>query len=446
MANLRVVQSAPSKMGRKLRSPSHSFITRNRPWSIRPFMLAPVLPGETLKSAQLQMNVTSPNLTSPLTGWWAETYFFYVKHRDLAERDLLTAMHVENVTDPSLLTEANSGWFHGGGINWAKLCTIRCVEEYFRNEDEPWDVAVDGQGFPMATINQDNWLDSAQRDGVIVPEDEDTLQLPDEELEEGESPVLPGFENHYTTWFAMRRARLVDVTFEDYLKSHGIRVPREIVEPHRPELLRYIQDWSMPRAHLLPDGTATVGRCSWKLAERLDKDRLFKEPGFIIGLQVMRPKVFINQIGSVMGDMSDAFAWLPALMADNPETSLRLLSSENAGNIFPGYNGGPEPEDPLYAAQGVWWDVRDLLLYGEQFVGLGTNQLGQLASLVNVPDALFGRRYASVDDAMALMSGATDPSQIIDYHFLSEGICKLQIASRVSDTSGAGEQINLGIA
>lgn len=436
-----------------MRNPNHDFVSQNRPYSIRPFFIAPVLAGETLKSAQLQMNIQSGNLRTSTTGWWSELYFFYVKHRDLAQRDMLTDMHVTNVTDPSLLSDAEPHWYHATGINWAKLCTIRCVEEYFRDEGEAWDAAVDAEGFPLAKIGKDNWLDSAQRDGA--GEITETDYLPDENLEHTIyelNGVPAGFENHYDTWSKMVRNRLVTVTFDDYLKSHGISVPKgEAEKPHRPELLRYVQDWQMPRSvPYANDPGIHVGRVGWKHAERLDKDRFFKEPGFIIGLWVNRPKIYIGQSGSASGLLTDAFSWLPALMQDNPETSLREMSTVQAMDMFPFYGGIDENNDPIQPEQGAWFDVRDLLMYGEQhFSGFGdfVKALDLVGSVGN-PDPEFLRRYANAADINFMWldesaySETPDRSVQAEKHFFAEGVVRLQIATRIEDTSGRGGQHN----
>ena len=83
-----------ARQTRTMRSPKHTFNLVTRPWQIQPFMIAPVLPGETLKSLTMQARVVTDPVKSKLVGWWHETYFFYVKHRDLTFRDQMIAMHL----------------------------------------------------------------------------------------------------------------------------------------------------------------------------------------------------------------------------------------------------------------------------------------------------------------------------------------------------------------
>lgn len=81
---------------RVLRNPQHRFSLQTRPYQLQPFMIAPVLPGETMKNLLLQARVVTHPLSPDLrlVGWWNEYFFFYVKHRDLAEdiRPLVSEM------------------------------------------------------------------------------------------------------------------------------------------------------------------------------------------------------------------------------------------------------------------------------------------------------------------------------------------------------------------
>jgi len=81
---------------RTTRRPQHRFNLRFKPYEINPFVLAPVLPGETLTNIMLQAQCWSDPLVSSMKniGWWLQYNFFYVRHRDLPEavRLLLTQM------------------------------------------------------------------------------------------------------------------------------------------------------------------------------------------------------------------------------------------------------------------------------------------------------------------------------------------------------------------
>lgn len=462
MSSVKLV-SAASSVGRRNRNPRNNFAVAGRPWSITPFFAAPVLAGETMKSLLYQGSTRVEGVGSSQSGWWHEVYFFYVKHRDMEKRDAITNVHVLNQTDPTLLGFYDRKFFHGAGIPWAKMAYQRVVEEYFRDEGEPWDIAVDDLGYARAKLNRDNWLDSAVKPAAA---EQEVDQLPGELVEQSlhEANGVPaGFETHYDTWLQMRRARLVEVDFEDYLKAHGIRVPKDEVNPHRPELIRYVQDWQVPRPWSVGQTGQTVSSVSWTMQERADKDRFFSEPGILIGVQVTRPKfLYWNIQGSALGLMTDAFSWLPAVLRDNPETSLKVIEG---GDLEPMFGSQVAENSP----DGIWWDVRDLFLYGEDFTNLGVSGLPMLqdvALTVGLPDGDFNRRYATDADVEGLFAfpipivdGADpnappqtggDPEEPwvlpelgpswSNKCAVSEGVVSLTIASRIADTSGYGGQ------
>ena len=68
------------KMARHVRRPSHTFSLNQKPFQIQPFLLAPVLPGETLTNLLYQCRAVTKPITAPLIGWWYEAYFLMVSY------------------------------------------------------------------------------------------------------------------------------------------------------------------------------------------------------------------------------------------------------------------------------------------------------------------------------------------------------------------------------
>lgn len=159
-----IIQGVPRNQ-RRIRRPQHPFFVRFRPWQLQPMLIAPVLPGETMRNLLLQARTLTDPLTHALSGWWCEFYFFYVKHRDLDNRDEYTDMML-NVTDvPTPDTTADAQLYYRGGagttkVNWLDECMTVIVREFFRNEDETEPTAIDG--LPPVSINDQSWLDSAR--------------------------------------------------------------------------------------------------------------------------------------------------------------------------------------------------------------------------------------------------------------------------------------------
>ena len=61
---------------RTMRSPNHPFSLKTRPFQIQPFLISPVLPGETLTNLVHQSRTVTKPIKDPLLGWWTEHYYF----------------------------------------------------------------------------------------------------------------------------------------------------------------------------------------------------------------------------------------------------------------------------------------------------------------------------------------------------------------------------------
>lgn len=348
------------------RRPKHSFRLRQHPWVITPFMIAPVLPGETMRNLLLQARAVTDPLADKLGGWWLEYYFFYVKHRDLAARDDLVAMHVEGSAITSLNSAADLQTYHyGGAPNYVQMCLETVTEWYFRDDGEAWNatgstLTIDGAARPLARAADRLWWDSLKLEA-----DQPTLdsRLPGHYDDLPQHMIDAGFQTHYDQWTWMRENRLTEATFEDYLRTFGIRAEAGAKEDeHKPELIRYVRDWTYPSNTINPENGQATSACSWAVSERADKDRFFREPGFLFGVSVARPKVYFQgQLGHIAASMDSPLEWLPAVMRNDPYTSL-TEEQHNAGPLNGIFN----------SADDYWWDQRDLLLYGDQFLNFDT--------------------------------------------------------------------------
>lgn len=397
------------KAGRVTRAPRHQFQLKQRPFLLQPFMIAPVLPGETLKSAQLQSRAVTKPIANPLVGWWAEYYFFYVKHRDLAGRDDFTEMMLDLEKD---LTAYDAGAAQAnlyqavGDRMWLKLSLDRITEEYFRNEDETTAPLIDG--LPVVKINMDGVLNSA----VL---DDNFIGVQDVEVDaDGDGTITAGeVDAAMRTWQFQRAHGFTDMDYDDWLATYGIQTPA--AESHRPELIRYIREWQYPSNTVDPATGTPSSAVSWAISNSLDKDRFFREPGFIVGVSTFRPKVYLaNQAGAVAGHLRDAMDWLPALLRDDPYTSVRKFAE----------TGGPFPI--VTDTDGYWLDLKDLFIYGDQFLNYDPASAG--GSSVALPTAGLGIYYPSTADIDAFFSGASKT-------ITQDGVVQLRILGALTDTT-----------
>lgn len=403
------VVNAP-RTGRVTRSPRHTFQLRQRPFLLQPFMIAPVLPGETMKSLLLQARCVTDPIANPLIGWWNEYYFFYVKHRDLAGRDDFSEMMLDLDKDMSAYDRSTASavmYAKAGDRNWLALCLDRITEEYFRADDETTAPLIDT--LPVVKINSDSVLNSAILD--------DNLELPiDEDVDANADSVITASEVDAAmrNWQFQRANNLTDMSYEDFLATYGIRPKPE--EHHRPELIRYVRDWQYPSNTVDPATGIPSSAVSWAISERADKDRFFREPGFIVGVTVQRPKVYLrNQDSAVPGHLRNALDWLPAIMRDDPWTSMRKYAE----------TGGPF--SVVSDAGGYWLDVKDLFLYGDQFLNFAPAGVTN-GNFVDLPTAGFNTLYPAAADIDALFTGTSKTVR-------QDGVVQLAILGALVDTT-----------
>lgn len=415
---------------RVARRPNHPFYIHQKPWQIVPFMIAPVIAGETMKNLNFQARAVSDQVKNPLMGAHLEHYFFYVPLRSISADSVWSGevgdnVHPTVVEDmlldiskpllPANLFGIRAPAFYNGnttagqfGVNWVQSCYDKIVNHFFRDADEtyaPIVPAPSGAGnYALAKLKQkgldDSILDISEIPDVEVPTTGDELDL-------GDTDGL------YQTWSIMFSQGFTQMSFEDYLNSFGVTTGKGR-DPLVPELIRYTSEWSYPTNTVnpqdvldgegnivVPAGTPTSA-FSWSVADRADKDRFFREPGFIIGVTVMRPKVYLGtQIMAGSHLLDNALSWMPAIYKDNVELSLRKLAAST------GPYGATRDAD-------YWLDLRDLHIYGDQFVNvqMTTSPTFRDPAIVTAPHADGGQignlaKYANAADIDRLFVDST---------------------------------------
>lgn len=404
---------AQMNMRRHTRRPSHTFQLKYKPFQLQPFLLAPVMPNETLTNLMVQARAVTDPIRNKMVGWWNGMWFYYVKLSDLEERDTITPIFTNFASDlSSLHTAADAKYYHAANsVNWLQLCMKRIVEEYWRYEGEAWDVATI-DGLPAAPINLRNWTDSLLLTDTVVADDPSLTVGVDDSFTGREVEDLM-LDYHLQQMMGIGS----DMSYEDWLRMYGVGVTEEQV--HKPELLRFVQAWTYPTNTVEPTDGSVASACVWSHAERADKKRYFKEPGFIVGVMCARPKVYMAGLTSNAADyMDDAKNWLPPFRINDP----RISEVEQAASTG--------PAAVITDADGYKFDIRDLLTYGDQFVNyamtVGTD------NAVNLPEADGDKRYpvlADVDDFFVdeTVSGAQN--------IVADGICNLSILTLQKDQS-----------
>lgn len=406
-----------SRKSRRIRRPVHNFALRHRPWQIQPFLMAPVLPGETMRNLLLQSRCVTDPIQNRLIGWWLEHYFFYVKLRDLDDRENFETMLLdpESTAISSDTASSNVQYYQGHtAYNFCGEMLKRVTEEYFRQDDETWNTNLIN-GLPAASVNKQDVLDS-----VINDTDYATDISEEESITVGGDDSFTGQEIHdlMQKWHWQREHGIQDMDFEDFLRTYGVNVPKKDDEEYdqKPELIRFVRNWQYPSNTIDPSDGSAASAVSWSVQERADKDRYFTEPGFVFGVTVVRPKVYYkNQVSSFIYLMDEAKKWLPAMLQDDPFLGMVQRSATTA---------------PLSSNTDAYWvDLRDLLMYGDQFVNFALTATD--AGLVALPTAGLEKRYPASTDADNMFVDTTAGAGQVE----QDGVVSLMIASRQQDKS-----------
>lgn len=343
---IRTLSSAPptSRVGRY---PKHTFNTRELPFTAQPFMLARVLPGETLKNMKFESRVVSDPISNSIIGWKKEYFFFYVRVSDLLN-DAIKDMFVDptNAEIAGLDEAANVQRTYAakGAIDWLDMCLDRVVATYFRDDGEAAGAYATAAGDRIVQIKQQSFLDSLT-DKDLMPEGDAIAGATD----------MGDLERLVNAFEMARSLGLANMTYEDFLRGYGIAIPNK--DENKPELLAHFSDFTYPSNTINPANGVPASACSWVFNTAQRDPKFFKEPGFVIGISVTRPKVYLAGLaGSASGFAQRAWDWMPGYLRDMPETALKRFTA-----------GTGPLGDRLLDTDDYFLDMRDELIYGDQF-------------------------------------------------------------------------------
>lgn len=409
-----IMANMVGRQGRTARRPRHTFNVRFRPHEIMPVCIAPVLPGETMRNAVIQMRAVSDPVKFPLVGWWLEGYLFYVKLRDLGGASTYENMMLDPSTDVSSLRHSTGsfspGYVADDDMNYVNQALVRIVEEYFRAPGEAAGDYVISAGHYAASIHGDTWLDSVVDSTTVGAEGDINV-----DLNANATITASEVDRAMRQYQFLNINGMTNMTFEDYLASFGIRQTQQ-EEAQKPELLRFWRDWQYPSNTINSSTGAPTSAVSWSIQETADKDRFFKEPGFIIGVCVARPKSYLkNQKGNASGMLDSAYTWLPAILRGDHRYSLKRVV---------------KTDGPLQDTTNDYIvDIADLFMYGDQFINYDPTTVTTLAPFASLPNAgLTNKRYPSAADVSSWFVTATTAEFI-----RMDGVMQFTIASNIKD-------------
>lgn len=342
------VSHAPKTGSRKTRHPRHNWRVVHKPFQLQPVCFAPVAAGDSVKNIRFEQRVLTDPVKDQITGWWSEMYWFYVRFSNLDEAEKAKAMAVTpgyDTTQFSSAARASHDWtfFTAGSnlVDWLYLCMQPIVRTYFRSEGGDWnDHTIDG--VPAAGVVGRTWLDALHDYSDLTP------------------PASPDtYEGRWELYEQLRKQKLVTMDFPEFLRMQGTVVPEQLIQPEaekrKPELLRFCRQFSYPTNTVNPDGTGVVSALSWVVAERMDRAIYCDEPGFIVGLSVVRPKIYRSgQISHGASFIRDARTLLPDLFGDDAPSEVLDRWASGGG--------------PLSTSDGYVLDLSSVYTLGDQFL------------------------------------------------------------------------------
>lgn len=418
------VQIAPAYAAqrRRARRPQHNFQLETLPYQLQPFCIAPVIPGETLTDNMLMSQCWSDPLVAGMKniGWWQEYFLFYVRHRDFVEsvRPTVTGMMLDPQQDMSAITASSNApkfYRRTGDIDWLGGCYQPIVANYFRDENETtWDQSIGAVA--QAKIYGRGRDDMAER-LTMASEYEDRRT----EVEQGTGGEIyvNEIQKAQQAWAAMSDMGLVDMDYEDFIRTYGVQVREDenSINLHMPELVWHNREWTYPTNTVEPTTGVPAVAVGWRTQKSFKKRVFFDEPGFLVGITVVRPKVYLgNQLSSRVCSLTDVRAWLPAVLAGEQDHTHQYFGYDEGpfSNLF---GDGEEGEE------GYWLDIRDLLINGDQFLNMAP---GTPVNSLSLPEASGERRYAALAEVQAMFAAGENG------YFRQDGVLHFSILGRQS--------------
>lgn len=450
-SSIKVIQQAVgqgARQRRRHRRPQEPFNIRSRPFEITPFMIHPVLPNETMDNLLFQVDGYSDPIVNRNIGWHVHHQFYYVPlmalanveygHSSITSENIATMMLAAGAagdiqTTSGLVQAAVSAplFQYKGAMPWLELCMVPIINRFFRDEGDFMSTytVASGMEYPLCYVNQRSWLHSLKEESATGDDDE----LPG--VDEVENlDILSGYSTHQTQWEIMRDSGQEDLSYDDYLAAQGVRLSKAErmvnladmggdTRADLPELLRFSRKWVKPISTFDPTDGSAATALKFSCAERADKKRYFKQPGFIVGLTVTTPKIYLgNQKGSIVGALTQAEHWLPKVLQGFGYTSVReVLDSVTDGPLI------NQDED-------YWFDIGDLFNFGGG--GFFNHTLGAAQHAMAIPDGNpLNKRYLTEAEIKPLFVDSTN-----DQHIYQDGTVHLDILTTVpaDQTPGSG--------
>lgn len=402
------------------RQPNFPLTGRMKPYGLYPFMAHPVLPGETLMDFEAKQRVLSMPVRHPLFGAWFERWLVYVKLTDLdpalaemfVSLNMATTGYTATVDNPRTFTKA-------GQIDWIGMCMRRIWEVYFADESEVGGTMPTIDGVPMCGRKHVDWAQNL----MFTPEG-----ITPEDLPSNPEGQLTGMQ-------MMALAGMSELSYEKYIQQYGVSQRDAVAVSGNPQILRYTMSWTVPTNAIDPVSGAPSSAWAWSDPFKSEKNFRFNEPGFVLMIGAIRPKMFSDaMVASRIGNMWGFADWFPSYNLSDPAAGIVEIDGDDPA-FRADFGAGT---DKLLV------DHRDLLSRGEVFVNHGWDDgpyyipriTSQTAGGGTAPLQTLRGKYPALADVNNLFHENTaetpDEKRRCCYY---EGIGQLSIRGHVKDTT-----------
>jgi len=406
------LQNQANPNQRKTRAPAFPIAGVMKPFGLYPFFIHPVLPGETMQHLSMKARHISMPLRYPLGGAWLETWFAYVKLTDI-DKDLGQMFVQDGMSSTAYERTGGNDARHFVGnadVDWVALCTNKVHSSYFMHETETPEVQRQIDGVPQVKMSNRSWYENLMvKAGDVTVPTNDASDL----------------YKHLQDYETLQQMGMVEMTYEKYLEQYGANITRETEGD--PEILRFARSWTLPTNKVEPSTGSPTTAWTWSDDISADKPKRFNEPGFIIGLQAIRPKMFQDNVTrSLVGKLWGFSDWFPIYTLDDPTAGIKSIGTDS--NIFKAASRTDPGELELI------YDHRDLLMNGETFVNCSNAEhpytlpfsTGLKLEDASTPEDLRGE-YAESSDVDLLFSSVNSDETVCYY----DGIVNLRITGHV---------------
>ena len=321
----------------------------------------------------------------------------------------LLAMFVDPTITLTPTAAASHRYYNGYGYDFCSQLLQVVTQEWFRREGETWSSYTNRANRPIVSHGIDR-LDDSLIDNTVLPDGGAIAGANYDDMTRAQMVT------EYRRMLKMMGGAGGTEDYEEVLASYGASL-RKAKERDRPELLRFIRQWQYPVNTVEPTTGVPTTAVSWAVNDRADKRRAFNEPGFIFGVQIIRPKIyFSNQTGNGSVMLDRAQRWLPPQMAEmGMEKSLAEFTTSQ----------GPFGKSAGGFTNGYWLDVLDLFNHGDQYIDYAT---ATKVNAVALPTTAEVTRYGTNALANTLLVTA-------DTLTVADGNVSLQLKTRHVEAS-----------